>query len=231
MNMNTNLIRVLLVDDHPVVRSGIKGELSQAADVVLLGEAGTGYECLRLADELHPDLVLLDMVLPDLDGVEVTQRLLEKVPQTRILVFSGYMEDAFIFGVLEAGAQGYLLKDEMLDLVVDGVRAAARGEIVFSDRVAQRLAHSAFDENTRREKPSLTGRETEVLKLVAAFRTNDEIAAELTISCKTVEYHLANILAKLGVHTRREAARWAWTDESLQPPLPQSDPSVGVPPH
>jgi DNA-binding NarL/FixJ family response regulator len=211
--MDMNPIRVLLVDDHPVVRSGIRRELDQAADIVLIGEASTGQECLQLADELHPDLVLLDMALPDLDGVEVTQRLLATDPRTRILVFSGYVEDAFIFGVLEAGAQGYLLKDEMLDLVVDGVRAAARGEIIFSDRVAQRLAHGAVGEHTRRGQPVLlTERETGVLKLVATFRTNDEIAAELTISSKTVEYHLANILAKLGVNTRREAARWAWEE-------------------
>jgi DNA-binding NarL/FixJ family response regulator len=211
--MDMNPITVLLVDDHPVVRSGIRRELDQAADIVLIGEASTGQECLQLADELHPDLVLLDMALPDLDGVEVTQRLLATDPRTRILVFSGYVEDAFIFGVLEAGAQGYLLKDEMLDLVVDGVRAAARGEIIFSDRVAQRLAHGAVGEHTRRGQPVLlTERETGVLKLVATFRTNDEIAAELTISSKTVEYHLANILAKLGVNTRREAARWAWEE-------------------
>jgi NarL family two-component system response regulator LiaR len=202
------------------VRSGIRQELDQAADIVLIGEASTGQKCLQLADQLRPDLVLLDMALPDLDGVEVTQCLLATDPQTRILVFSGYMEDAFIFGALEAGAQGYLLKDEMLDLVVDGVRAAARGEIIFSDRVAHRLAHRAVGEHTLHEQPALlTEREAQVLKLVATFRTNDEIAAELTISPKTVEYHLANILTKLGVNTRREAARWAWANEAFATPF------------
>jgi NarL family two-component system response regulator LiaR len=213
--MRTEPVRVLLVDDHPVVRAGIRGELEKAEDITVIGEASTGEEGLRLADELAPDLVLLDMALPDLDGVEVTHRLREAHPERRVLVFSGYADDAFVFGALEAGAVGYLLKDEMLERLADAVQAAVRGETVLSERVTRKAIRRATGKTTEEQGwSSLSERELQVLNLVAFFRTNDEIAAELGISTKTVEYHLANILAKLDKGSRREAARWAW-DQGL----------------
>ena len=206
------LIRVLLVDDHPVVRTGIRVELDKAEDISVVGEAGTGQECLCLVGELAPDLLLLDMALPDLDGVEVTSRLREAYPQVRVLVFSGYTADAFVFGALQAGAVGYLLKDEMLPRLAHAVRAAMRGEVVLSDRVARKAVCRAI--GNLASTVSLTDRELEVLKLVSLFRTNDEIADQLDVTIKTVEYHLANIMSKLGTKSRREAARWAW-DQGL----------------
>jgi NarL family two-component system response regulator LiaR len=208
-------IRVLLVDDHPVVRAGIRVELDKSADISVIGEAGTGEECLRLVEELAPDLLLLDMALPDLDGVEVTSKVRETCPQVRVLVFSGYTADAFVFGALEAGAIGYLLKDEMLPRIGDAVRAAMRGEVVLSGRVARKAMGKMFrNQETGGPAVALTEREIEVLRLVSLFRTNDEIGAQLDVTIKTVEYHLANIMLKLGTDSRREAARWAW-DQGL----------------
>jgi NarL family two-component system response regulator LiaR len=209
--MSADPVRVLLVDDHPVVRAGVRQELAKTPGIVVVGEASSGEESLRLVDELCPDLVLLDMSLPDLDGAEVTYRLRETHPRVRVLVFSGYADDAFVFGALEAGAIGYLLKDEMLDRLADAVQASMQGQIVLSERVTRKAIHRATNLAAGVEQPQpLTEREREVLRRVALFRTNDEIAAELAISPKTVEFHLANVLVKLNKSSRREAARWAW---------------------
>jgi NarL family two-component system response regulator LiaR len=217
-------IRVVLVDDHPVVRAGIKVELEKSGVIAVVGEASTGKETLRQVTEQLPDLLLLDMALPDLDGVEVICRLRKTHPKLCILVFSGYADDAFVFGALEAGAAGYLLKDEMLDRLADAVQAAMEGEIVLSSRVTQKAVRQVMERGSaQRDAVPLTDREAEILKLVALFRTNEEIAARLSISIKTVEYHLANILVKLGKKSRREAARWAW-DTALIALAPSSMP-------
>jgi NarL family two-component system response regulator LiaR len=217
-------IRVVLVDDHPVVRAGIKVELEKSGVITVVGEASTGKETLRQVTEQMPDLLLLDMALPDLDGVEVICRLRKTHPELCILVFSGYADDAFVFGALEAGAAGYLLKDEMLERLVGAVQAAMEGEIVLSSRVTQKAVRQVMERgSSQADAVPLTDREAEILKLVALFRTNDEIAARLSISTKTVEYHLANILVKLGKKSRREAARWAW-DTALIALAPSSMP-------
>jgi NarL family two-component system response regulator LiaR len=207
------LIRVLLVDDHPIVRQGIHTRLQEAEEITVVGEASSGNEALRMVGESAPDVVLLDMVLPDLDGVEVTCRLREVHPEVRVLVFSGYDSDTFVFGVLEAGARGYLLKEEMPRRVVDAVRAVVQGQTVLSDKVRQRIVSRAAERETALQViAQLSRREVEVLELVARFRTNEEIASALHVEAVTVEYHIRNILAKLGKRSRREAARWAWEE-------------------
>jgi len=209
--MSTEAVRVLLVDDHPVVRRGVSEELRRVAGVTVVGEASTGSQCLRMVDELTPDLVLLDMSLPDLDGAEVTYRLRERHPGIRVLVFSGYADDAFVFGALEAGASGYLLKDEMLGRLADAVMQLMEGQIVLSERVTEKAIRRAVNLESGAWRPeALTDREQEILKRAALFQTNDEISRELDISPKTVEYHMTKILTKLNKTSRREVARWAW---------------------
>ena len=216
--VDKTLIRVLVADDHPVVRVGVRMELEKTEDVAVVGEAGSGAEVLRLARELVPDVLLLDMAMPDLDGVAVASQLRETHPSVRVLVFSGYIDDAFVFGALRAGAVGYLLKDEMLEQLGDAVRQAMAGKIVLSDRVAKKTVDRAVTERLAQESPmSLTDRELEVVKGVARFLTNEEIAKELDIVPKTVEYHLVNIRAKLGMPSRREVARWAWQNGLVKP--------------
>ena len=158
------MIRVLVADDHPVVRVGVRMELEKTEDVAVVGEAGSGAEVLRLARELVPDVLLLDMAMPDLDGVAVASQLRETHPSVRVLVFSGYIDDAFVFGALRAGAVGYLLKDEMLEQLGDAVRQAMAGKIVLSDRVAKKTVDRAVTERLAQESPmSLTDRELEVV--------------------------------------------------------------------
>jgi DNA-binding NarL/FixJ family response regulator len=197
--MKTKQIRMLLADDHPAVRAGIRGELKKAEDIVIIGEASTGEEILRLVAELTPDLLLLDMALPGLDGVEVTRRLRKTHPQVRILAFSGYADDAFVFGVLEAGAAGYLLKDEALERLVDSVRLAMHGEVVLSNRVAQKVTRQA-----REERTTLTPREWEVLEQLIAGKNTKQIATEMGVTAKTVGNHISNVLSKLALTSRAE---------------------------
>jgi DNA-binding NarL/FixJ family response regulator len=205
-------IRVLLTDDHPAIRAGIKGELERSGDIVVVGEAGTGQETLRLSSELAPDLVLLDMALPDLDGVEVARRIQKAHPRIRVLVFSGYADDAFVFGALQAGAAGYLLKDEVLDRLVDAVRGAMQGDVVLSDKVVQKVAR-----RTLGDRPSLTSREMDVLMRLADGKGTQQIAAELRVTAKTIGNHVSNMLNKLKLNSRSELVAYALREKLVEP--------------
>jgi len=201
-------IRVLLADDHPAVRAGIKAEMERAGGIRVVGEACDGEEALQLAAELKPDVVLLDMVLPGLNGVEVARRLREAHPGVRVLVLSGYDDEALALGALEAGAAGYLLKEEPPEVVVWAVRAVARGEQLWT---AEQIARTRrWREEVQEPWKRLTEREREVLALVAEGKCNKEIARTLGISEHTVETHVGNVLGKLQVASRTEAVAWAW---------------------
>ncbi len=206
----TTVIRVLIADDHPVVREGINRLLSTADDIAVVGMASTAEACIEEVLTQQPDLLLLDMAMPDMDGLEVIARLRESHPNVRVLVFSGYADDAFVFGALDAGAAGYLLKEEMPGQITHAVRAALRGEVILSDTIAQKVARRAVQEGINPEAPALSERELAVLQRVAQFKTNKEMAAELSLSERTVEYHVSNLLSKVGKGSRRELARWAW---------------------
>ena len=195
------VIRVILADDHPVVRSGIKAELDGAEGIEVVGEASSGDEALRLVGELRPDVLVLDVVMPGLDGVEVARLLRERHPELRILALSAYEDNAYVFGLLSAGAAGYVLKEEALDTIVEAIRAASRGETWLSKRVEEKVVRRAIGE----EEVLLTGRELEVLRLMAKGWTNARIAVELKVSERTVGFHVENILGKLGVSSRTEA--------------------------
>jgi len=194
-------IRVLLADDHPVVRSGIRAELDGAEGIEVVGEASSGDEALRLVEELRPDILVLDVVMPGVDGVETTRLLRERHPDLRILALSAYHDDEYVFGLLSAGAVGYVLKEEALDTIVEAIRAASRGETWLSKRVQEKVVRRAMGE----EEVPLTKRELEVLRLLARGWSNARIAQELFVSERTVRFHVGNILGKLGVESRTEA--------------------------
>ena len=203
-------IRVLLADDHPAVRAGIRGELEKAADMEVVGEAGDGEKALRLIEELRPDVALLDCRLPGREGAEVAEAIREQGLPTRVLALSAYTDDKYVHGMLQAGAAGYVLKDESLETVVAAVQAVAGGEEWYSQGVLVKVIAWARGETALPpDVAGLTEREVEVLQLLARGYTNTRIAEELSIVERTVGFHVSNILKKLEVTSRVAAALWA----------------------
>ena len=202
-------IRVILVDDHPALRMGLRIVLEQAPDVQVVAEAGTGEEALALIHALQPDVAVLDCQLPGLSGAQVAAEIRRLRLSTRVLALSAYTDDAVIQGMVQAGALGYLLKEEAPAAIVDAVRAAARGEGRWSAAVASRLAAWAVRPAASEANADLTSRELEVVRLLARGWDNQRIGQELHISEHTVRFHLRNIREKIGVQTRTEAAVWA----------------------
>jgi DNA-binding NarL/FixJ family response regulator len=203
--VETVRIRVLLADDHPVVRTGIRTLLQQAPDIDVVAETGSGVEVFRLVEELQPDVLLLDMELPDLSGVEVAMQLKQRRAAVRVLVLSAYDDEEYIRNLLQQGAVGYLTKEEAPDMIVDAVRGVSRGE----DGWFSRRAIVQLRSLTRPHQgvgTDLTQRERAVLRLIAAGKTNLEIGHLLGISDKTVEKHASALFAKLQVSSRVEAA-------------------------
>ena len=194
------MIRVLVADDHPVVRGGIVALLAAAGDMDVVGQASDGLGAVRLAGELVPDVVLMDLRMPGLDGDEATARILAANPGTRIVILTTYESDASILTAIEAGASGYLLKAAPQDEILAGVRSVARGEVALAPSIAAMLVQ-------RVAKPSiaLSPRETEVLALVAQGQSNPEIARSLFLSEATVKTHLLHAFEKLGVSDRTRA--------------------------
>lgn len=201
-------IRVILIDDHPVVRSGIRNILEEAGDIVVEGESDNGEAALRLVEELSPDVLLLDMEMPGLSGVEVAQELQHRGAEVKVLALSAYDDEHYIRELLSSGAAGYLTKEEAMDAIVEAVRGIARGE----EGWLSRRAAASMAAWTREDKPTLsdlTDREAEVLELVARGWTSARVANELDISERTVRFHLSNVYGKLGVNSRAEAIAWA----------------------
>lgn len=198
-------IRVMLADDHPVTRAGVRKFLSKAADIEIVAEAENGIDALELAKTLVPDVLLLDIELPGLKGLEVARQLQAANSPVHILVLSTYDDKQFIFGLLGNGAAGYLTKEEVPETIVEAVRGVARGE---KGWVSRRIAAimSAWTQTDESSNRSLTPREMDVLKWVVKGKTNQEIGMQLGISQKTVEKHLESVFAKLKVTSRVEAA-------------------------
>jgi len=206
-SLMTDVIRVLLADDHPTLRVGLRVLLDQAPDIEVVGEADSGQEALAQLEALQPDVVVLDCQLPDLEGPEVAREMRRRGFEVQILALSGYDDDRYVRGMLEADAAGYLLKEEAPEVIVAAVRKAARGEGYFSPPVAAKIAGWARGETSKLDE--LTERELDVLQLLARGWDNHRIAEELAISERTVRFHLRNIYDKLGLKSRTEAAVWA----------------------
>ena len=202
-------IRVLIVDDHPVVRDGLRGVLDGEDDMRVVGEAGHGAEALARARTTPVDVVLMDLRMPTMGGVEAIGVLRRTAPSVRVLVLTTYDTDRDVLPAVEAGATGYLLKDTLRDELLRAVRAAYRGEAVLSPAVAGRL----MGQVRAPAEDALSGRELEVLRLVAAGKTNREIAATLVVSEHTVARHVQNIFAKLRVSSRTAATAFAFEHE------------------
>lgn len=210
----TEPITVVLVDDHTVVRHGVRAYLSTLPDIDVIGEAGSGTEAVAVVKQLAPDIVLMDLIMPGMDGVEATRRVKLASPRTQVIVLTSYHEDEHIFPAIRAGALSYLLKDIEPDELAAAIRRAHRGEAVLHPRVATRLVQEARQPQRDGINPftELTDREMEILRLVADGRSNAEIATELVISQKTVKSHVSNILSKLQLADRTQAAVYAWRE-------------------
>ena len=203
--MTASSTKVLLVDDHPVVREGLRGMIDAEADLTVVGEAGSGAEAIVMAESLQPDVILMDLRMPDVDGVTATERILALLPGTRIVVVTTYESDTDILRAVEAGAAGYLLKDASRSELAEAVRDAARGKTVLAPTVADRLVRFV----RQPVSVALSTREVEVLGLVATGKTNAEIGRELHISEATVKTHLLRTFHKLGVSDRTAAVTTA----------------------
>jgi DNA-binding NarL/FixJ family response regulator len=209
-------VRLLIADDHPIVRAGFEGMLAEKPDLEVVGEAGNGEEAVRLADQLRPDVVLMDLRMPEVDGVEAIGRIKEEHPHVHILVLTTYDSDADILRAIEAGATGYLLKDTPREELFRAIRAAARGEPVLAPSVTARLMQRAKTPS----QAALSGREIEVLELVARGKSNRELAKDLHLSEATVKSHLIHIFDKLGVTDRTAAVTVALERGILRLPSP-----------
>ncbi|MCE7009010.1 response regulator transcription factor [Kibdelosporangium philippinense] len=199
------MIKVLLVDDHPVVREGLRGMLDAEPDLTVIGEAGSGEEAVALAAAHQPDVILMDLRMPGLDGAGATEKIMSSDGSSRVIVLTTYETDADILRAVEAGATGYLLKDASRAELAGAIRAATRGETVLAPSVAGRLMRRM----RQPAQPSLSAREIQVLRLVAKGQTNGEIGASLHISETTVKTHLLRVFNKLGVSDRTAAVTTA----------------------
>ena len=207
-------ITVLIVDDHQMVRQGVRAFLEKQPDISVVGEAVSGAEALRLAAELAPDVTLMDLVMPEMDGVETTRRLKQVSPRSQVIILTSYHDDEHIFPAIRAGALSYVLKDVSSGELVEIVRKAARGEAVMHPHVAARVMEELRG-GPRVQTPfssDLSERELETLRLIAEWLNNSEIAERLVISEHTVKRHVSNILSKLHLVDRTQAAVYAWRE-------------------
>jgi NarL family two-component system response regulator LiaR len=207
-------ITVMIVDDHEMVRRGACSYLEAQPDISVVAQAGSGEEAVRLAGEFIPDVVLMDLVMPGMDGVEATRRVKNISPRTQIVILTSFHQDEYIFPALQAGAISYLLKDVKATELLDAIRLAARGEATLHPKIAVRVikAFRSLDPEEATPFTTLTEREIEVLKLIAKGYPNDKIAEQLVISVGTVKGHVSNILSKLHLVDRTQAAAYAWQE-------------------
>jgi len=212
MANSTDSITVMIVDDHEMVRRGACSYLEAQTDITVVAQAGTGDEAVRLAREFIPDVVLMDLVMPGMDGVEATRKVKDVSPRTQIIILTSFHQDEYIFPALQAGAISFLLKDVKATELVEAIRRAARGEATLHPKIAARVIKTFRSLESEEATPfiTLTEREMEVLKLIARGYSNDKIADQLVISVGTVKGHVSNILSKLHLVDRTQAAAYAW---------------------
>jgi two-component system, NarL family, response regulator LiaR len=208
----SNLVSILIVDDHEVVRNGIRSYLETIKDFDVVGEAESGEKAVKMVSELIPDIVLLDLIMPGMDGVETTRQIKKISPRTQVVVLTSYHEDVHIFPALKAGAISYILKDMKMEKLADALQRAVRHEVTLHPLVAERVLRNIRGDDS--EEPALftelTERELDVLRLIAKGMTNSQIAETLVISENTVKGHVSNILSKLHLADRTQVAVYAW---------------------
>ncbi len=220
--MSERRIRVMVVDDHVVVRNGIEYSLMAFEDIELVGAAGNGEEAVRLCSELKPDVILMDMLMPGMNGVEATRIIVERCPQVRVIALTSFQKGELVRAALEAGAISYLLKDVGVEELVGAIRAAYAGQSMLAPAAAKALLQA-----TRRAPKvgsDLTPRETEVLALIVAGKSNTDIARELGISLSTARFHVSTILSKLRAANRAEAAALAVKYRLVEEPAFDAEP-------
>ena len=200
-------MQILLVDDHEMVRLGLKGYLDLQDDVDVVAEASNGREGVEKALELHPDVIMMDIVMPEMNGIEATLAILKEWPEAKILIFTSYLDNEKIYPVLDAGAKGYMLKTSSADDILRAVRKVAKGELAIETEVSQKVE---YHRNHIELHEDLTARERDILGLLAKGYENQRIADELFISLKTVKTHVSNILSKLEVSDRTQAVVYAF---------------------
>ncbi len=203
------MIRVLLVDDHEMVRLGVSTYLNIQPDIEVVGEASDGQEGVEKAISLRPDVILMDLVMENMDGITATKEILAQWPQAKILIVTSYIDDEKVFPAIQAGASGYLLKTSSAQEIAEAVRKTIVGERVIEEEVSEKIQNQDYA-NQYFFYEELTNREREVLDLIAQGKSNQEIAEILFITLKTVKTHVSNILAKLGVEDRTQAAIYAF---------------------
>jgi DNA-binding NarL/FixJ family response regulator len=207
-------VSVLLADDHTVVRQGLRALLEAEPDIAIVGEAGTGRKAVQLAKALAPNIVVMDIAMPLLNGLEATRQIIRDVPSTRVLILSSYDDDEYVHELAEAGAAGYLLKQAAATELVQAIRDVKKGKAFFSPAISRRLMHRyqqtlLHGVPVRKRTGALTSREAEVLQLIAEGHLNKQIAFELGLSIKTVEKHRQRLMHKLGIHDIAGLTRYA----------------------
>lgn len=204
-------IRVLIVDDHVIVRSGLRLLLEAEQGISVIGEAADGNEALQLVERQHPDLILMDIAMPGMDGMEATRQIRTRWPQIKVLVLTMHRSDEYFFEVLKAGASGYILKGAETGELIHAVRVVGRGEVFLYPTMAQKLVKDYLDFNQWEESAgaSLSPREKRILRMLSEGYSTKEIAEKLVISASTVHSHRSNIMSKLGLNNRRELIQYA----------------------
>lgn len=205
-------IKVLLVDDHEMVRIGLAAVLGTEDGIEVVGEASNGKDGIRLAKEYEPDVVLMDLVMEGMDGIETTRLLMQEIPEVKVIVLTSFLDDEKMYPVIEAGAFSYLLKTSRAGEIANAIRAAANGQSILESQVASKMMNRLRGQQKQASAAhhELTEREMEVLRLIASGKSNQDVADELFIGIKTVKFHVTNILAKLGVEDRTQAAIYAF---------------------
>ena len=206
------IIKVVLVDDHSMIRIGLKAYFDTIPDIEVVGEAGSGEEALRVVEETHPDVILMDLIMTGMDGVEATQQVKRICPTCKVIILTSYHEDSHIFPAIRAGALSYVLKDIDPDDLAKAIRAAYAGDAMINPQVAARMVKEIQGSNQEDVNPfvELTDRELDVLRMIAVGKNNQDIAADLVVSESTVKTHITNLLSKLHLKDRTQAAAYAW---------------------
>ncbi|MGJ3195444.1 response regulator [Peribacillus frigoritolerans] len=204
------MIKVLFVDDHEMVRIGVSAYLSAQSDIEVIGEADNGLKAVELAMELRPDVILMDLVMPEMDGIEATKRIIEKWPEAKIIIVTSFLDDEKVYPALEAGATSYMLKTSKASEIARAVRSTFQGQSVLEPEVTGKMMEKLRRPKIAQLHDQLTNREMEILLLMTQGKTNQEIADELYIALKTAKVHVSNILSKLAVQDRTQAVIYAF---------------------